>query len=360
MKKYLIIFTLLAFSYSFSQIKTPQPSPAASMNQMVGLTEIEVEYSRPSMRGREIFGNLVPYGKIWRTGANASTKISFSTNVEINGKMVAAGKYSVFTIPNEPEWEFILYNDTSVRGVPGDWDDKNVVLSTMVEMKKLPEPILRGYSANNNHTTSNVEVQVEMTNKNSQDDKFSAKVSITRNDNGIQTEETLTFKGSEKEVKDKIDKAVSGIEHKHSKPISTETFTIGFEALNNNNVVLSIMWDDVYVPITIDVPTREMVEKNIQDVMGKQPTASDYYDAAVYYMQENINIEKAVEWIDKAIEMSEKPQFWQLRQQSLIYAANGDLKGAVRIAKKSLESSKIAGNQDYVKMNKDSIEEWSN
>lgn len=282
MKKYLIIFTLLAFSYSFSQIKTPQPSPAASMNQMVGLTEIEVEYSRPSMRGREIFGNLVPYGKIWRTGANASTKISFSDDVVINDNKVKAGKYSVFTIPNESEWEFILYNDTSVRGVPGDWDDKNVVLSTMVEMKKLPEPI------------------------------------------------------------------------------SVETFTIAFDALNNNYAVMLMMWDDVYVPVTINVPTRDIVKKNIQEVMSKSPKASDYYAAAVYYMQENADLNMALEWMDKAIEMSEKPQFWQLRQQSLIYAANGDLKGAIRIAKNSLEAAKIAGNQDYVKMNKDSIEEWSN
>ena len=282
MKKYLIIFTLLAFSYSFSQIKTPQPSPAASMNQVVGLTEIEVEYSRPSMRGREIFGNLVPYGKIWRTGANASTKISFSDDVVINDNKVKAGKYSVFTIPNQPEWEFILYNDTSVRGVPGDWDDKNVVLSTMVEMKKLPEPI------------------------------------------------------------------------------SVETFTIAFDALNNNYAVMLMMWDDVYVPVTINVPTRDIVKKNIQEVMSKSPKASDYYAAAVYYMQENADLNMALEWMDKAIEMSEKPQFWQLRQQSLIYAANGDLKGAIRIAEKSLEASTIAGNQDYIKMNKDSIEEWSN
>ena len=275
MKKYLIIFTILAFSFSFSQIKTPQPSPATSMNQMVGLTEIEVEYSRPSMRGREIFGGLVPYNKIWRTGANASTKV-------INDNKVKAGKYSIFTIPKESEWEFILYNDTSVRGVPGDWDDKNVVLSTMVEMKKLPEPI------------------------------------------------------------------------------SIETFTIAFDALNNNHAVMLMMWDDVYVPVTINVPTRDIVGKNIQEVMSKKPEASDYYAAAVYYMQENTNLNMALEWMDKAIEMSEKPQFWQLRQQSLIYAANGDLKGAIRIAKKSLEASKIAGNQDYVKMNKDSIEEWSN
>lgn len=282
MKKYLIIFTILAFSFSFSQIKTPQPSPATSMNQMVGLTEIEVEYSRPSMRGREIFGGLVPYNKIWRTGANASTKISFSDDVVINDNKVKAGKYSIFTIPKESEWEFILYNDTSVRGVPGDWDDKNVVLSTMVEMKKLPEPI------------------------------------------------------------------------------SIETFTIAFDALNNNHAVMLMMWDDVYVPVTINVPTRDIVGKNIQEVMSKKPTASDYYAASVYYMQENTNLNMALEWMDKAIEMSEKPQFWQLRQQSLIYAANGDLKGAIRIAKKSLEASKIAGNQDYVKMNKDSIEEWSN
>ena len=94
--------------------------------------------------------------------------------------------------------------------------------------------------------------------------------------------------------------------------------------------------------------------------MSKKPEASDYYAAAVYYMQENTNLNMALEWMDKAIEMSEKPQFWQLRQQSLIYAANGDLKGAIRIAEKSLEASTIADNQDYIKMNKDSIEEWSN
>ena len=282
MKKYLIIFALLIFSFSFSQINTPQPSPLAQIEQIVGLTEIEVEYSRPSMRGREIFGNLVPYNRIWRTGANASTKISFSTNVEINGQMLEAGKYSVFTVPNEPQWEFILYDDTSVRGVPRDWDDKNVVLSTMVEIKKYPDPI------------------------------------------------------------------------------SIETFTISFDALNNNYAVMSMMWDDVYVPVTINVPTRDVVEKNIQKVMSEDPTSSDYYAAAVYYMQENVNLSMAVKWMDKAMEMSENPQFWQLRQQSLIYAANGDLKGAIRIAKKSLEAAKAANNQDYIKMNKDSIKEWSN
>ena len=77
-------------------------------------------------------------------------------------------------------------------------------------------------------------------------------------------------------------------------------------------------------------------------------------------MQENVNLSMAVKWMDKAMEISENPQFWQLRQQSLIYAANGDLKGAIRIAKKSLEAAKAANNQDYIKMNNDSIKEWSN
>ena len=78
-----IFFTILfLISYfNYSQIKTPRVSPASSIEQMVGLTEIEVEYSRPSKRGRDIFGNVVPYGKIWRTGADNCTTISFSTDV---------------------------------------------------------------------------------------------------------------------------------------------------------------------------------------------------------------------------------------------------------------------------------------
>ena len=81
-----IFFTILFFiSYlNYSQINTPRTSPAAEISQIVGLTDIDVEYSRPSMRGREIFGNVVPFGKIWRTGADSSTKISFSTDSHLS------------------------------------------------------------------------------------------------------------------------------------------------------------------------------------------------------------------------------------------------------------------------------------
>ena len=107
------IFTILLFvgCLGFSQINTPRFSPATKIEQMVGLTEIEVKYSRPSMRGREIFGNLVPYDKIWRTGADNSTKISFTTDVIIDANKIKEGTYSIFSIPKQDEWLVMLYSD---------------------------------------------------------------------------------------------------------------------------------------------------------------------------------------------------------------------------------------------------------
>ena len=89
-----------AISTSNAQIKTPQPSPSAKMEQVVGLTNVTLEYSRPAMRGRTIFGDLVPYDQVWRTGANANTKITFDTNVTIAGQELKKGTYAVYTIPN--------------------------------------------------------------------------------------------------------------------------------------------------------------------------------------------------------------------------------------------------------------------
>lgn len=86
----------------------PQASPPATLKQQVGVTDIEIAYSRPSAKGRKIFGGLVPYGEIWRTGANSATRISFSTPVKVGGVDLPAGNYEMFTIPNESEWTFIF------------------------------------------------------------------------------------------------------------------------------------------------------------------------------------------------------------------------------------------------------------
>lgn len=97
-------------------INFPAASPACTLKQHVGLTDIEIVYSRPGVKGRTIFGGIVPYGQVWRTGANQATKISFSTAVKLEGNEIPAGNYSLFTIPGEDEWTIIINKNTNQWG----------------------------------------------------------------------------------------------------------------------------------------------------------------------------------------------------------------------------------------------------
>lgn len=275
-----VVLFLLAIVASFSleaQIETPAPSPASKLMQTVGLTEVMVDYSRPSMRGRAVFGELVPYGKLWRTGANAYTKISFDTDVTISGQEVKSGTYSIFTKPGEKNWQVFFYTDTQGGGTPREWDDAKVVAKATVPVYPMDMPV--------------------------------------------------------------------------------ETFTITIDDVKSNGANIGIIWENVYVAIPFGVPADKAVMSSIDKALAG-PTAGDYYTAAVYYSSENKDINKAKEWMDKAMSMTEKPAFWQLRQQSLILAKAGDKKGAIEVAKKSLMGAEAAGNDDYVKMNKDSLKEW--
>jgi len=103
-----------------AQLKTPAPSPMSKMEQTVGLTDVTIEYSRPSMKGRTIFGDLVPYGTMWRTGANASTKVSFSEDVTVGGQELKKGDYALYTIPGEAEWTVVFHKNLEHWGVGGD------------------------------------------------------------------------------------------------------------------------------------------------------------------------------------------------------------------------------------------------
>lgn len=139
MKKLLSLVFIMCLTVSVSaQIQTPQPSPAIKIEQKVGLTDVTLEYSRPAMRGRTIFGDLVPYGEVWRTGANANTKITFSTDVMINGKKLTKGSYSIYSIPNKDSWEMMFYSSTDNWGVPQNWDESKVALKAKAEVTKLP------------------------------------------------------------------------------------------------------------------------------------------------------------------------------------------------------------------------------
>ncbi len=99
---------LFAQAPAAPKIDFPAPSPQGVIKQRVGLTDIEVTYNRPSMKGRKVFGGLVPYGQVWRTGANNATRITFSTAAKLNGAAVPAGTYELFTIPGETEWTVIV------------------------------------------------------------------------------------------------------------------------------------------------------------------------------------------------------------------------------------------------------------
>ncbi len=120
MKKILYLITLLVvFAFNANaQIKTPQPSPVSKISQEVGLTKVEVEYSRPGMKGRKIFGDLVPFGELWRTGANASTKVTFGEAVKVSGASLEKGTYALYTIPQDGKWTIIFYKNTSFWGTP--------------------------------------------------------------------------------------------------------------------------------------------------------------------------------------------------------------------------------------------------
>ena len=261
------------------KITTPQPSPKATVEQRVGLTDVSVEYSRPGVKGRAIFGDLVPFGKTWRTGANSNTKVTFSSDVSIDGQTLNAGSYGLYTVPNENSWEVMFYSESDNSGVPRDWDDTKVVAKTSVEV--------------------------------------------------------------------------------YSMPMNVETFTITFDDVSGTSATLGILWEKTYVGIKLEVPTDKLVSETIDAVMAASPEAGDYYNAAIYYRQQDLDIKKANEWMEKAMSLTEKPAFWQLRQQSLIYAKMGDTEKAIAVAEKSLELSKKAGNKAYIKMNTQSLAEWS-
>ena len=278
MKKLLVLSLALVFGAQVgAQIETPAPSPFAKLEQVVGLTDVTIEYSRPSMRGRVIFGDLVPFGKTWRTGANMNTKITFSNPITVDGQTLAAGTYAIYTVPNAENWEVMFYTDSNNGGLPREWDDSKVAAKTTVPVYTLP--------------------------------------------------------------------------------FDVQTFTIDINNLTNSSATIDMIWEKTYIGVPFSVPTDDAVMAAIERTMSG-PGFGDYYAAATYYLSEGKDMMKAKKWIDKAMSMTDTPRFWQLRQQSLIYAAAGDKKGAIELAKKSLAGAEAAGNADYVKMNKESIAEW--
>lgn len=279
MKKIILAFAVVLSSFQIdAQVKTPAPSPKCTVEQKVGLTDVTIEYSRPSMKGRTIFGDLVPYGKLWRTGANQNSMITFSDDVVIKGQTLKKGKYAIFVTPKVDMWEIVFYSDTENWGTPENWNEKNAVLTTNIDTKILNAAV--------------------------------------------------------------------------------ESFTIGINNLENNSANLELSWEKTMVAIKFEVPTQKTAMASIEKVLAG-PTAGDYFSSAQYFLQSNGDMNKALEYINKALELNKDKPYWYSRQKSLIQAKLGDKKGAIETAKISMEAAKIGKNDDYVKMNNDSILEWS-
>lgn len=140
-KLFLPVFMVAMTAFSLhtleAQIRTPQPSPTAEIKQTVGLTEVSVVYSRPSAKGRVVFGDLVQMGQMWRTGANSATKLTFSDNVKIAGMDIKKGSYAIITVPGEKSWKVSLYEYESTNW--GSYNEKTPVLSIAVNADKTAE-----------------------------------------------------------------------------------------------------------------------------------------------------------------------------------------------------------------------------
>lgn len=152
--KALAIALVLTATVATAQIQTPAPSPSATLTQKVGLTDVEINYSRPGKKDREVMGTLVPYGQIWRTGANGATTISFSDDVKVSGNDVKAGTYALYTVPGATEWSIHLYSDLSLGGNVANYDASKEVLKFMAKPEQIDFTV-ESFTIDINHLRDN-------------------------------------------------------------------------------------------------------------------------------------------------------------------------------------------------------------
>ncbi len=284
--KRIVLFTLtvlLSFgAYTAqAQIETPSPSPGSYLKQTVGLTTIEVEYSRPSVKGRQVFGtateqSLEKYDKPWRTGANTATKFTFSNDLKINGKNLAKGAYSILTMPGVKEWTVMFFPYDS-----GSWTyytDKTPVLQTKVAAQDAGRKV--------------------------------------------------------------------------------ETFAIDINNISNESATIDLIWDNVLVSIPIKVEVDSRVMAAIDKAMAG-PSSDDYYAAASYYHDAGKDLAQALVWIRKANSDKDDQKFWMVRKEAQILADMGNYKAAIEAANRSKDLAEKADYEPYIRMNEESIREWT-
>lgn len=247
-------------------LKMPAPSPTQMIKQDFGISSVELIYSRPAIKNRKVFGDLVPFGKVWRTGANSATRLKFADDVMIGGQPLKAGEYALFTIPNQNEWEVIINKGSA------NWGTNYVQADDILRVKVKPMALNE----------------------------------------------------------------------------SVESFTMQFANMKANSTELHIMWDKtaVAIPITTDVESKVMAQ--INNVMTKDNRP--YFEAAMYYMEAGKDMNQALTWFDKAVELR-PTAYWMHHQRANALAKLGKKAEAKAAAEKSMALAKEQKNDDYVRLN---------
>jgi len=277
MKKIVVAsFAILTLSLN-AQITVPKSSPAGKIEQRVGLADLSISYNRPAKRDRVVFGDVVPYGEVWRFGANETTNLTTNQHLIFGKDTLKLGSYAIYIKPTKENWDIIFYKETTNWGLPEVWDETKVALRTIAPVIALSDVV--------------------------------------------------------------------------------ENLTINFDNIQNSGATLQITWDKTKVNLPFTLNTKDKVMTSIKKTMDGA-TANDYNQAANYYFTEKVDMKQALVWSAKAVEM--RPEaYWMSRLKAQIQAANGDFKGAIETAKLSILAAEKDGDQNYVKMNKVSIEEWS-
>jgi hypothetical protein len=258
---------LFFINSSAQQLRTPAPSPPQFVKQDFGLSTIELSYSRPGVKGRTIFGDLVPFGKVWRTGANSATTLTFGDDVTIGGTKISAGKYGLLTIPGATEWTFIITKQLDVTNPSAYKQDQDVVRVTA-------QP------------------------------------------------ETL--------------------------PFSVENFTIVFDNMTNSSCNLIMLWDKTAVALPIKTEVDSKIMAQIDETFNKD--GKPYFGAAMYYLDNGKDLNKALDWFNRAIEQNPDGYFIYY-QKARCQAKLGKKQDAITTAQKGIELAKVAKNEDYVALN---------
>ena len=255
-------------SLASAQITKAPLSPRLKLEQQIGLAQVTLDYGRPGVKGREIFGALEPYGKVWRTGANSGTKIGFDREVRFGDELVPAGLYGLYTIPEKKSWTVILNRNTKLWGA-GGYDPAQDQLRIVVPVEKRKE--------------------------------------------------------------------------------LQETLAIDFEGFHANGGDLVISWEHVRVRVPVFVDSDEEVLAEIDEKVRTaegEVSAQSYFDAAMFLYEKDRDLEDAIVWMDRSVELRPNA-FWQRYYLAELSHHMGDDETAKEAARKALEQAKQSRGGDF-------------